>query len=438
MIEIIPVGGYSEIGRNCTIIKWKDESVMLDFGLMLDNYIRMTEDENLKYNISQSTLIREKAVPDIDSVKDELKNLKAICISHAHLDHVGAVPFFLNKLKVPIHGTPFTIEMLKALILDKKKPIESNLIAHPENCTFSVSKNLKVEFIHITHSAPQTVMIVVHTPEGSVVYANDFKLDNTPVLEEKPNYEAMKKLTNVKALIMDSLYATDNRKTPSEQVAKEMLKELLLETDSKGKNIIVTTFSSHVARLQTIVELAEKIKRRPVFIGRSLAKYLGAAKAAEIADFEEKADFVRFGSGLEKYFKKNPKTKDKLFIVTGHQGEQKAILPRMSKGKFFPFEEEDIVIFSCRTIPTEENYRNRDILEKQLKSLKLRIFTDVHVSGHAAREDHRELIKLVKPENIIPTHGNPEMLMAQKELCEELGYADKNIHILKNFNKIYL
>lgn len=438
MIEIIPVGGYSEIGRNCTIIKWKDESVMLDFGLMLDNYIRLSEDEYFQHNITQSILIREKAVPDIESIKDELKNLKALCISHAHLDHVGAVPFFLNKLKVPIHGTRFTIEMLKALIVDKKKPIGSNLIAHPGNCKFKVSKNLKVEFIHITHSTPHAIMIVVHTPDGSVVYANDFKLDNTPVLGEKPNYEAMKKLTNVKALIINSLYALDPRKTPSELVAKEMLKELLLETDTEGKNIIATTFSSHIVRINSIVELAEKLKRKPIFIGRSLAKYLDAAKAAGIVDFEEKADFVRYGSGLEKYFKKHPNTKDKLFIVTGHQGEPKAILPRIVKGKFFPFEEEDLVVFSCKIIPVEANFKNREVLEKQLKAMNVRIFTDVHVSGHAAREDHRELINLIKPENVIPTHGNTEMLEAQKDLCKEMGYANKNIHVLQDFSRIYV
>jgi ribonuclease J len=378
----------------------------------------------------------------LKAIEDEMKNLKAICISHAHLDHVGAVPFFTNKIKVPIHGTRFTIEVLKALLLEKQtesqKKQEIELIAHEQNERFRVSKNLEIEFIHVTHSTPHTVLVVVHTPEGSVVYANDFKLDNTPVLGEKPNYEAMKKLTNVKALIMDSLYALNPQKTPSEKIAKEMLEEVMMETDSIGSNIIVTTFSSHIERLKTIVEISEKLKRTPVFVGRSISKYLDAAKAAGIIDFEKRAEFVKYGSKVEKYFEKTKKTDDKVFIVTGHQGEPKAVLSRLARQRIFPFKPEDIVIFSCKVIPTEDNYRNREKLENELKAKKARIFTNIHVSGHAAREDHREMIKLIRPENIIPTHGLPEMLQACKELAIEMGYKPEKVHLLKNASSIYV
>ena len=437
MIEIIPVGGYSEIGRNCTIVKWNDEAVMLDFGLKMEEYVRLTEDDDIPYNIPQGVLIREKAVPDITAVEDELKNVNAICISHAHLDHVGAIPFFGNKFKIPIHGTKFTIEVLKALIKDKKKSIENELISHTSNCKFRVSLNMEIEFIHITHSTPHTVIIVVHTPDGCIVYANDFKLDDTPLLGKKPNYEAMKKLKNVKVLIMDSLYALKKRKTPSESIARDMLKDIILKTPSQGKNIIITTFSSHIARIKTIVDIAKTIGRKPVFIGRSLSKYLDAAKEAKIIDFKKKADYVRFGSKVEEYFKKHKKTDNKLFIVTGHQGEPKAILSRMANGKFFPFEEEDLVVFSCKIIPIEESYINRERLEKELKKKHVRIFTDAHVSGHASREDHREFIKLINPENIIPTHGEPNMLNALKELAIEMGYDKSKIYILKNSSKVF-
>lgn len=438
MIEIIPIGGYSEIGRNCTIVKYKDEAVMLDLGLHMENYIRLTEDEDVPFEIPQSTLIREDAVPDLMSVSDELKYLKAVCISHAHLDHVGAVPFFANKIKVPVHGTKFTIEVLRKLLDDKKKAMNADLVSHPENSKFRVSDNLSVEFIHITHSTPHTVLVVVHTPEGCVVYANDFKLDNAPLLGPKPNYAAMKKLKNVKALIVDSLYALDPRKTPSESIAREMLRDVLLGTSSEGKNIIVTTFSSHIARLKSVLEIARLLKRKPVFIGRSLAKYLDAAKAAGIVDFEKNAEFVRFGSKLEKYFRQNRVTTDKLFIVTGHQGEPKAVLSRMAKGGFFPFNHEDLVVFSCKVIPNEENFLNRSKLESELKGKKVRIFADIHVSGHACREDHREFIKLLNPENVIPTHGDVAMLNAQKDLCVEIGIDEGKVHILKNFSKVWL
>ncbi len=438
MIEIIPVGGYSEIGRNCTLVKWKDESVMVDLGLHMENYIRLTEDEDVPFEIPQSTLIREDAVPDLTAVSDELKTVKAVCISHAHLDHVGAVPFFANKIKAPIHGTKFTIEVLRKLVDDKKKKISSELVSHPENSKFRVSKNLEVEFIHITHSTPHTVLVVVHTPDGCVVYANDFKLDNAPLLGPKPNYEAMKKLKNVKALILDSLYALDPRKTPSESIAREMLRDVLLGTSSDDKTILVTTFSSHIARLKSIIEISKTLKRTPVFIGRSLAKYVDAAKAAGLGDFEKEAEMVRYGSKLEQYFKKTRKTTDKLFVVTGHQGEPKAVLSRIAKGKFFPFNPEDLVVFSCKVIPNEENFVNRSNLESELKNKKSRIFTDIHVSGHACREDHREFIRLINPENVIPTHGDLAMLNAQKELALEMGYEEDKIHILKNFSKIWV
>lgn len=438
MIEIIPVGGFSEIGRNCTIVKYKEEAVMLDFGLLMENYIQLTEEMEDVKDIPGALLIRENAVPDINAIQDELKYVKALCISHAHLDHVGAVPFFTGKFKCPIHGTKFTIEVLRALLAEKKQASNMKLEAHPENCRFKVSENLEVQFINITHSTPHTVIVVVHTPEGCVVYANDFKLDNNPVLGPKPNYEAMRKLKNVKALILDSLYALDPRKTPSEAIAREMLRDVLLGTTTKNSNIIATTFSSHIARIKTIVELAQSLKRKPVFIGRSLTKYLTAAKNAGIIDFEKKADFVSYGSKVEAYFKKNKKTEDKVFIVTGHQGEPKAVLSRLAKQKLFPFKSEDMVLFSCKIIPTEENFHNRDVLESELKEKRIRIFTDLHVSGHACREDHREFIKIIRPEHVIPTHGEVKMLEAQKELCMEIGYKPENVHILKNFTRIWI
>ncbi len=438
MIEVIPIGGFSEIGRNCVIVKYKDEAVMLDLGLHMENYIRLTEDEDVPFKIPLSTLVREKAVPDLLSVKEDFKAVKAICVSHAHLDHVGAIPFYTSKIKVPVHGTDFTIEVLKALLKDKKQSLKSDLISHKENSKFKISKNLSVEFISVTHSTPQTVIIVVHTPEGCVVYANDFKLDNAPIMGSKPNYKAMQELKNVKGLILDSLYALDPRKTPSESIAREMMRDVLLGVSSNNQNIVVTTFSSHIVRLKTIVELAESLKRKPVFVGRSLSKYLDAAKNAGIINFEKRADFVRFGSKLEDYFKKVKNTEDKLFIVTGHQGEPKAVLSRLTKNNLFPFNYEDLVLFCCKIIPNEDNFRNRSVLESKLKSKKVRIFTDLHVSGHACREDHREFIKIINPEKVIPTHGEVPMLIAQKELCLELGYKEKDVHILKNFSRVYL
>ncbi|MBW2991256.1 ribonuclease J, partial [Candidatus Woesearchaeota archaeon] len=281
---------------------------------------------------------------------------------------------------------------------------------------------------------PQTVIIAVHTPYGTLVYANDFKLDNAPTLGDKPNFKRLKALgeKGVKVLIVDSLYADTAMKTPSENIAREMLKDVLLGVNSRGKAVIITTFSSHIARLKSIVELGKKLRRKIVFLGRSLSKYTTAAQTAGIIDFSKKAEFVRYGNKVGKFFKKIKHPEKYLFIVTGHQGEPRAVLPRMVYQKLFDFKEEDHVIFSCSIIPVEANIRNREKLDSALRKKKIRLFTDVHVSGHAFREDLRDLINLLKPKNIIPTHGNKKKLRAMKELALEMGYKSKNIKILKN------
>ncbi|MFA6073616.1 MAG: MBL fold metallo-hydrolase RNA specificity domain-containing protein [Candidatus Woesearchaeota archaeon] len=436
MIEIIPIGGYSEIGRSCTLVKYKDEAVMIDLGLSLDSYVRLTENDDGSRTISRSTLIREGAIPDLTNL-DELKFLKAICISHAHLDHVGAVSFYADQIKTPIHGTNFTIQVLKVLIEEKRKRLPE-LISHPENSTFRVSKHLSVEFIHVTHSTPQSVIVVIHTPVGCVVYANDFKLDDTPTLGEKTNIAALKKLKNVKALIMNSLYAQKKGRTLSEADANRRLEEVLFSEDYTGRNIIATTFSSHIARLRTLSSLAKMMGRKPVFIGRSMAKYLDAAKEVKLADFEKEAEFVRFGSTLEKYFKQNPFTTDKFFIVTGHQAEPKAILSRLASSKIFPFKKNDVVIFSSKIIPSEQSFLNKEKIDLLLKSKGIIIHDEVHVSGHASSEEQKELISILKPENLIPTHGDLRMMKAQEQLAIDLGYKKSQVHILENFSKIYV
>lgn len=436
MIEILPIGGYSEIGRSCTLVKYKNESVMLDLGLNLDAYIQLTENDDSNKLISRSTLIRENAIPDLFDI-DEIKFLKGVVISHAHLDHVGAVPFYAETLKVPIHGTEFTMQVLKALVEDKRKRVPE-LVIHPENSTFRVSKNISVQLVHVTHSTPQTSIIAVHTPEGTVVYANDFKLDDTPTHGAKTNIDALKKIKNVKALIINCLYSDKKGKTASESEAARKLEEVLLSDDFSGRNIVATTFSSHISRLKTISALAKAIKRKPVFIGRSMAKYLDAAKSAGIADLEKDAEFVRFGSTLEKYFKENPFTTDKLFIVTGHQAEPKAILSRLASSKIFPFKKNDVVIFSSKIIPNEQSYANKEKVDALLKSKGVIIYDEVHVSGHASREEQRELMMILKPENIIPTHGEGRMMKAQESIALELGYKKSQVHILENFSKIYV
>jgi len=290
---------------------------------------------------------------------------------------------------------------------------------------------MKIEFINMTHSVPQTVMIAVHTKYGVVLYANDYKFDSAPVFGDKPNFARLKKL-HVRVLIVDSLYAHSPIKTPSEAIAREMLKDVLLGVNSEGKAIVITTFSSHLARLKSVVEIGKMMGRKIAFVGRSLAKYVQAAENIGIVNFSKSVEIVKYGGKAKKFFSKIKNPEKYLFVVTGHQGEPKAILARMIYTGLFPFKEEDHVIFSCKTIPVDINYENRAKLEAALKQKHIRIFSDIHVSGHAAREDHRDLLHLVTPEHIIPTHGDQEMREALKDLALDMNYELDKIHLLNN------
>ena len=444
MIEICAVGGYSEIGKNMTAVKIDDEVVILDMGLHLDSYIKYTEDEDFERVFSAKELLKVGAIPD-DAVINKWKDkVKAIAATHAHLDHVGALIFLANKYNAPILATPFTTEVVKTISKDEKIEIKNKIITMNVNSIYHISDNLKIEFINMTHSVPQTVMIALHTKYGVLIYANDFKFDNHPVIGKKPNYKRLEELgkKGVLALICDSTGAKRDIKTPSEIVAKEMLRDVLLGVNSKGKAVIVTTFSSHIARLKSIVEFGRKMQRKVVFLGRSLYKYSNAAENSGLVHFSKEAKIVKYSSKIKKELRKIEKKgyHKYLLVVTGHQGEKKATLSRMITGELpFKFEPEDHVIFSCTVIPSEVNIENRRRIEEMLKEQGIRMFKDIHVSGHASREDLRDLINLVKPKHIIPAHGEPDMKDALASLAVEKGYEKgKTVHIIHNGDMLSL
>jgi ribonuclease J len=437
MIKITAIGGYQEVGKNCTSIEIDGTIILFDLGLHLENYIKYTEDEEEDIKkIDAKTLIRVGAVPNIHNI--DKKKVKAIVSTHAHLDHIGAIPYLSNRFNADIFGTPFTCAVLKTILKDEKISIKNQIKVLNVNSVYQLTKDIKIEFINMTHSTPQTVMIALHTKYGILVYANDFKLDSSPVLGKKANIERLKELGDtgkVVALICDSLYAQDSRKTPSESVAKEMLKDVLLGTDSENRLIIATTFASHLARLKSIVEIGQKMNRKIIFLGRSLSKYITAGEDIGIIKFSDKAEMVKYGKSIEKRLK-NMKRKDRkkyMLIVTGHQGEPKAVLSKIvDKVIDFGLESEDHVIFSCKTIPTKTNIEQRAFLEKKLRENGVRVFKDIHVSGHAGREDLRDLLHILKPKNVFPAHGNIEMMKGLEDLALEMGYDRKNIYLLKN------
>ena len=437
-VEIKAIGGWGEVGKNMTAVRVDNDVVIFDIGLHLPNYIKVTEDEPDEFNrVTETSLKQADAVPQDGIIKDWKSNVRAIVVTHAHLDHVGAVPYLANRYNCPIICTPMTGEVLKAILTDEKIDMKNPIKIVQPNSTFKISDNLTVELVHVTHSIPHTSMIALHTKYGIVLYATDFKFDNTPTLGKKPNYELLEKLgkKGILVAICDSLNSHKQQKTPSENIAKEMLRDCLLGVNSKGKALIVTTFSSHIARLKSIIDCGKQLNRKIVFMGRSLTKYVYAAKDAEIIDLTKEAKVLKYKNDISRMLKKIEEARDKYLIVcTGHQGEPNSALSKIANNILhFKFKTEDLVVFSCNIIPTEINREQRKILEELLLKRGVRIFKDIHVSGHASREDVREFIKLTKPKHLIPIHGDAMMMDAFSSLAEELGYKHgDSVHQITN------
>ncbi len=432
------LGGVDEAGRNMMAFEIGEEIVICDMGLQLSNLVRYN-DEVDKMGLSE--LVEKNIVANPELIMEKKDNVKAIIVSHAHLDHVGAVQYMANLFpQAPIYGTPFTIEVLKVLMKSQRtvsEPLKNKFIKVNVNSTFSLPSGIEVEFVNVTHSIPQAAIVAIHAPEGVVMYANDFKFDNRPALGQRSNYQRLKELNEegIKLLVVDSVRSNLKRKTLSEIVVKEMLRDIFIETDIVDtKGVIITTFASHITRLKSIMELTQELGRKLVFMGRSMAKYCKAAKNAGIIDFKEKGVIIcETPAESNKWLDTINKDKSKYVIVcTGHQGEENAMMSKIAEGRTpYELKEDDKIIFSSEVIPTQINIEASQILHSKLDAYNCKIFKDIHVSGHASREDHRDLLGMIKPEHVVPVHGHVRLKEGMIELAEELGYVkDKNLWVL--------
>lgn len=441
-LEVCTIGGFSEIGGNSCAIKVDDEVIILDMGLHMENYIRYTEDEDIR-KLTYEELRSVNAVPNYHLIDDWKGKVIGICPSHGHLDHIGAIPFSAGMFPgAPIVCTPYTAEVIKSILKDEKIKLSNKIVSINLNGKHKFSDKITVEFVNITHSIPHSSLIVVHTPYGKIVYAQDYKIDRSPTLGKKPNLKRIEEIGNtgeVKLAFIESLYAAEHMKTPSEMVAKQMLKDVMLGVHANDNLMLVTTFSSHLARLKSILQLGQELGREVIFIGRSLSKYIGAGEKIGIVNFSSQAKIVRQTRKSDVFLKRiKDKNRGKyLLVITGHQGEPKAVLSRLAREELkFKFKTGDLVIFSCSIIPTELNRELRADLERSLKNKGVRICKDIHVSGHAAREDHRQLLSLLKPEHIIPSHAGYEKAHHLAELAKEMGF--KNIHMMADGKRLKL
>lgn len=447
-MEIHTIGGFNEVGKNMTAVNLGDDAVIFDAGVYLPAIIDLQEEEVQPESYSEKKLRSIGALPDDVSLdRMGLRNkVRAILLGHAHLDHVGAIPYLGYRYNAPVVGTPFTMSVLRKIMDDDKKRIPNKLVVVNPNSSFNIrgkKRTYKAEFINITHSTVQSSMLALHTPEGVVLYANDFKLDNNPILGLPPNYDALKRISKqgVKALIVDSLYSGDERKTLSEKIARAMLEEVMLTIRNEKSAIFVATFSSHIARIKSIVDFSKKLNRKVYVLGRSMNKYISSAEEANMCPFKKDIYLANYRKHVESVLKKVDKDRSGCVVIcTGHQGEPGSILDRLSRKKLnFDFKPNDNIIFSSKTIPVPANMANKEQLDKRLKKSGVRLFDNVHVSGHAGREDLRDLISLINPENIIPAHGSTAQLTPMVELAREMGYrVGKECHLMQDNQKLSL
>ena len=441
--KLYTMGGSDEAGKNMFGFQTsEDEIILCDIGLHLSNLVKHNDAVD---KMSVSELVEKGIVADPIMLEKQKDKVKAIIVSHAHLDHVGGIQYLASKFNCPIYATPFTIEVLKVLMKSSRivqEPLKNKFIKVNVNSSINLPSGTKIEFINVTHSIPQAAIIAIHPAKTKdcIMYANDFKFDNRPGLGQRTNYERLREIDaneDIRMLVVDTVRSNRKRKTLSEIVVKEMLRDVFIETDIMGtQGIVITTFASHITRLKSIMELTQELGRKLVFVGRSLGKYCKAAKNSGIIDFKEKDVIICEGPAeTNKWLDRvNKNKKDYVVVCTGHQGEDNAVLSRIAEGRTpFELKEDDKIVFSSEVIPTQVNIEQSQVLAAKLDGFRCKVYRDIHVSGHASRDDLKDFLTMVHPAKIVPVHGDVRLKEGAVELAEELGYEEgKTLLMLPN------
>ena len=411
-LKIIPLGGLEEIGKNITVFEYGNEIVLVDCGL------EFPEDDMLGVDL---------VIPDVTYLERNKEKIKGLVITHGHEDHIGAIPYILQQINIPIYATKLTIGLIENKLEEHKllRSTKLTVVNQGETVNFG---NIKVEFIRSSHSIPDAVMLAIHTPVGTVIHTGDFKVDYTPIDEKVMDFGRLAELGNngVLALLSDSTNSERKGYTMSESSVGEVFDKLFLNTK---KRIVVATFASNVHRVQQIVNSAVKYNRKVAICGRSMINMIETAKELGYINVPENT-FIDIDM-IKNY------TDDQLVIITtGSQGEPMSALTRMAAGEHRKVQitPNDKVIISATAIPGNEKFVSKVIDDLMQLGAEV-IYSSleaIHVSGHACQEEQKIILALAKPKYFIPVHGEYRQLIAHSETAKSMGIAKENIFLTDN------
>lgn len=409
-LKIIPLGGLEQIGMNITAFEYEDSIIVVDCGLSFPG------DDMLGIDL---------VIPDVSYLKQNIDRVKGFVITHGHEDHIGALPYVLKEINVPVYATKLTMGLIENKLKEHvmPKPVKRKVVKYGQSINLGC---FCVEFIRTNHSISDAAALAIFSPVGTVVHTGDFKVDFTPVSGETIDLERFGELgkKGVLALMADSTNVQKPGYTMSEQTVGKVFDTIFAENEKS--RIIVATFASNVDRVQQIINSAEKYGRKVVVEGRSMVNVISTA--TELGYLNVPNNIM-----IEMEQMQNYPPEKLVLITTGSQGEAMAALSRMAanihrKVSIMPG---DTVIFSSRPIPGNEKSVSKVINELAEKGAKV-IVQDTHVSGHASQEEIKLIYSLVKPQYAIPVHGEYQHLKAHAELAQQMGIPKENTIILSS------
>jgi len=411
-LKIIPLGGVSEIGKNMMAMEYGNDIIVIDAGLMFP---------------SEEMLGIDLVIPDISYLLENRERVRGIIITHGHEDHIGALPYVLPQLNMPVYSTKLTQGLISVKLKERKWLAEAKLNVIPFGGVVTLGK-FRVEFFPVCHSIPDAVGLIISTPVGTVVHSGDFKVDYTPVSGKPTELSRLAQLgaQGVLLLLSDSTYAELPGYTPSEKVVGETLDHIM--ADAPGR-VIVTTFSSLVSRVQQVIDAAAKHGRRVCVVGRSMTDTV--QMALELGYLNAPDNILTRVEEIRRL------PRDKIvFITTGSQGEPTSALVRIANRdhRHVHILRGDTVVFSASPIPGNEALINRtvDALFKQGAQVLYSRVSQVHVHGHASQEELKLLINLVKPKFFMPIHGEYRHLTIHSQLAQSVGIPKQNTFVMED------